>query len=91
MSSAFRSLSAEEIEKLTSQGCSSTDWARVQVADPFHAEAVRAAHFSGDVRLGVFEKSVRFYGGVEKPAGIRNAAIHNCTIGDNVYINQVGS
>ncbi|MHC4147189.1 MAG: DUF4954 family protein, partial [Planctomycetota bacterium] len=41
------------------------------------------------VELGVFEKEVSFCGGVKKPAGISNATIHNCTVGNNVYINQV--
>jgi len=89
MASEFRSLSAEEITRLTSQGCSCADWSSVLVADGFDAKAVKSTHFSGDVRLGVFEKQVSFFGGVKKPAGISNATIHNCTIGNNVHINQI--
>jgi len=85
----FRSLSAGEIAKLTSQGCSCADWSNVQVADGFEPAKVKAAHFSGNIKLGVFEGEVSFYGGVKKPAGITNATIHNCTIGNNVYINQI--
>ena len=85
----FRPLSAEQIDQLTSQGCSCDDWSNVQVADGFDTARVKSTHFSGHVKLGVFEKQVSFLGGVTRPAGISNAAIHNCTIGNNVYINQI--
>jgi NDP-sugar pyrophosphorylase family protein len=58
----------------------------VQVAEGFRADRVQTTRFCGDVRLGVFEKGVSFFGGVTKPAGISHATIHNCVIGDNVYI-----
>lgn len=91
MASAYRPLSHEEIDKLTGQGCSCADWSKVQVADGFKAEKVKSTHFSGQVRLGVFEKQVSFFGGVKKNAGISSATIHNCVIGNNVYIDQVRS
>ena len=89
MVSEFRALSAEEIAKLTSQGCSCDDWSNVQVAEGFDAGKVKSTHFSGETKLGVFEKQVSFAGGVTKPAGISNATIYNCTIGNNVYINHI--
>ncbi len=89
MTTQYRSLSSEEIKRLTSQGCSCTDWSKVRVAEGFDANKVRVTHFSGDVKLGVFNKQTSFFGGFTKPAGINNATIHNCTIGDNVYISQV--
>jgi len=85
----FHSLSAEQIDQLTRQGCSSEDFSKVQVAEGFNAESVKSTHFSGHVKLGVFEKQVSFFGGVSKPAGISDATIHNCTIGNNVYISRV--
>jgi hypothetical protein len=91
MASEYRSLSSEEIATLTSQSCSCADWSKVQVAEGFNAGRVKSTSFSGDVRLGVFEKQVSFFGGVKKPSGISNATIHNCTIGNNVYIDQIGS
>jgi len=89
MEAAYRPLSSQEIAQLTGQGCSCSDWSRVQVAEGFNAERVRTTQFCGDVKLGVFEKRVSFFGGVTKPTGISNAVIHNCTIGNNVYISQV--
>ena len=86
---SFRSLSSDELSQLAGQGCSCDDWSQVQVADGFCADRVRTTQFSGKVRLGVFEKQVPFFGQVQRPAGISDAAIHNCTIGDNVYISQI--
>jgi len=84
-----RPLSQQEISRLTEQGCTCSDWSCVEVAEGFNTETVRATHFSGRVRLGVFKKRVTFFGGVEKSAGISNATIHNCTIGNDVYIDSV--
>lgn len=85
----FLPLSAEQINQLISQGCSCENWSKVQVSKDFNAEKVTSTHFSGQIRLGVFEKQVSFYGDVKKPAGINNATIHNCVVGNNVYISHV--
>jgi len=89
MATQYRSLSQEEISSLTNQGCSCSDWSKLQVAEGFDAGRVRATHFCGDVKLGVFDKDVSFFGGVTKPTGISNATICNCIIGNNVYISQI--
>jgi len=85
----FRPLSTGQIDQLTRQGCSCDDWSKVKVAERFNAEAVRSTHFSGVVNLGVFRKQVSFFGGLVKPSGINHATIHNCTIGNDVYISRV--
>ncbi|MEE9370740.1 MAG: DUF4954 family protein, partial [Sedimentisphaerales bacterium] len=91
MASAFRSLSEDEITRLEKQGCTCSDWARVRVARKFNPERVRFTHFSGDVEIGLLEKTITFYGGLTGPAGISHAAIHNCKIGNNVYINNINN
>lgn len=89
MASEYRQLSTEEIDQLTGQGCGCEDWSKVQVAERFNPATIRSTYFSGNVKLGVFENKVCFCGDVQKPSGISNATIHNCCIGNNVYINQV--
>lgn len=91
MASKWRPLTPAEISKLTSQGCTCPDWSKVQVADGFNPERVKTTGFSGDVRLGLFQKDVCFCGGLTRPTGISHTTIHNCYIGNNVYINQVKS
>ena len=82
-------LSTDQINQLTTQGCTCDDWPKVQVVEGFNANTIKSTHFSGHIKLGVFEKQVTFIGGFNKPAGISNATLYNCIIGDNVYINQV--
>jgi carbonic anhydrase/acetyltransferase-like protein (isoleucine patch superfamily) len=84
-------LSADQIAQLIDQGCSCDDWSKVTVTAGFRAETVHATRFSGAVKLGTFEKQVSLCGGVSRPTGISHATIHNCTIGDNVYITRVGN
>ncbi|MEN6334910.1 MAG: DUF4954 family protein, partial [Phycisphaerales bacterium] len=86
MQTQWRALSTTEITRLSEQGCTCDDWSRVQVAEGFRADRVHATRLCGEVRLGVFDKTVSFFGGVSKPTGISHATIHNCTIGDNVFI-----
>ncbi len=85
----FRKLTELEIRTLTDQVCRCDDWSKIEVAECFSPEYIRNSNFSGNVRIGVFEKEVTFFGGVKKHTGIFNATIHNCQIGDNVYIGQI--
>ena len=61
-----------------------SDWSGVQVAPAFKADHIRNVNFSGQIRLGVFEKTITLPGGIEKHTGIKNTSVHNYTIGDNV-------
>jgi len=91
MTSNWRNLTSAEISQLTAAGCCCADWSKLLVADGFDPRRVKTTTFSGDVRLGLFTKDVRFCGGLTRPSGISHAVIHNCVIGNNVYINQVKS
>lgn len=85
----MRQLSTEEINLLKNQGCSASNWSNILVKDPFNANRFRDIKFSGNVSLGCFSKTVFLHSGIEKPAGLYNTLIHNCSIGDNVYISNV--
>ncbi|MBN1983926.1 MAG: DUF4954 family protein [Chitinivibrionales bacterium] len=89
MGSHYRPLSSDEIAILVGQGCSSTDWSLIQVVQSFSPQWVWNVQFSGKISLGLFEKTFTFFGGVTKHSGIRNALLHNCTIGNNVYIDSI--
>lgn len=45
--------------------------------------------FSGDIKLGLFDNSFSLSCGLKKHSGLRNATIHNCTIGDNCLIENI--
>jgi hypothetical protein len=85
----MRKLTAEEISQLTAQGCKAQDWNRIEVKEGFNASNVMDVNFSGDVRLGVFDRSFELPGGVQVNSGIYHATIHNCEIGDNCHLYNI--
>lgn len=85
----YRNLKEEEIRTLINQGCTAVDWTAVEVKEGFSPEHVSHAHFSGKVRLGVFQKSFTLQGGVEMHSGLLHVALHNVTIGDNCFIGNI--
>ncbi len=91
MTRKYRLLTKKEIDQLISQGCSCDDWTNIQVAEQFDTGKVKTTKFSGNIKLGVFDKEFTFFSGVKKPAGISNATIHNCIIGNNVYIEHINN
>jgi len=86
----FRNLTGTEIEKLTSNGCICDDWNKVGVIEGFDPGRCINVTFSGDVKLGSFEKLHTDGSGVSVRSGISNAHIHNCTIGSNSLISNIG-
>ena len=87
----YRVLSQPEIEILKQQGCTSTDWDQISVSNDFLPENIRSVQFSGTVRIGNNTGTVAFSGGIVRNCGIYNASIHNCTIGDHVYIHHISN
>lgn len=84
-----RSLTHPEIDHLERNGCTCADWGLIRVKEGFDSRYVKESHFSGTVELGVFEKVFSLPGGLEKHACIHRAVLHNCTIGDDVVIENV--
>ena len=85
----YRHLTDSEIVQLQNQMCSSSEWERVLVADGFCADYVASTRFSGDVRLGVFDKEFLLAGGMKKHSGLYHTTLHNVTVGDNCCIENV--
>ena len=86
----FHKLTSAETEALVKNGCSCDDWSRVIVQDGFNPSSCNNVIFSGDITLGVFNEPFIDESGVTVPGGILNARLHNCTIGSNVMINNIG-
>lgn len=85
----FRNLTKEETLSLINQGCKSEDWNKVFVSQEFNTSSVINSTFTGTVYLGEFSDSIEFEGGVKKNSGIYNAHLHNCKVGNQVYINNI--
>ena len=89
MTQHYRLLTKEEIARLEAQHCIASDWSGVEVADDFHTDYIHHTRFSGKVRLGVFEKDFTLAGGIKKHSGLYYATLHNVTVGNNCYIENV--
>lgn len=85
----YRALTPQEISLLIFNGCTCSNWEQVKVKEKFDPVKIKNSRFSGDIRLGIFEKEATFFGGVKKSTGIYNATLHNCVIHDDVYIGGV--
>ena len=86
----FRNLTEPETTILISNGCSCDDWNRVFVKEGFDPEKCVNVIFSGDIRLGAFNEPFIDESGISIQSGILNARLHNCSIGSNVIINNIG-
>lgn len=85
----YRNLTEDEIHRLTAQGCTAQDWNTVKVSSPFETNKVWNVRLSGDIRIGILNGEFTLAGGIRKSSGIRNATLHNVTIGDGCYIENV--
>ncbi|MBN1835806.1 MAG: DUF4954 family protein [Spirochaetales bacterium] len=86
-----RPLTQGEIAALERQGCRAADWRTVRVSDPFEPERIREVAFSGSVSIGRQSGRSVLPGGVEEPCGLHRSRIHNCSFGDDVLIDDVGT
>lgn len=89
MDQEYRSLSNQEIEILKQQGCTAASWDEVFVSRTFIPENVRNTQFSGSIRIGDNSGTIEFSGGIVRNCGIYNASLHNCTVGNHVYIHHI--
>ena len=82
----YRQLSEKEKATLVVYGCSAENWNDVEVAENFSAKYISNVHFSGKIKLGVYEHVFELDGGLKKHSGINNCWLHNCIVGNHVYI-----
>lgn len=85
----YRKLTGIEIATLKSQMCTAADWSAIEVAEDFSAAHIFYARFSGNIRLGAFDKEFELAGGMKKHAGLYHVTLHNVTVGDDCCIENV--
>ncbi|KPK76722.1 MAG: hypothetical protein AMJ79_05630 [Phycisphaerae bacterium SM23_30] len=86
---AYKTLTVNQRETLQALGCSAENWQRILVTEDFEPGCVRNAHFIGQVKIGRLTGKVRSGQGLEKPSGIYNATVANCTIGDKCRVANI--
>lgn len=87
----YRPLLDKEIATLTVYGCSAESWKTVQVTEDFSPSYFYNVHFSGNVFLGTYTKVFELPGGGKKHSGIYNCQLHNCVIGNDVFIDKINN
>jgi len=88
---SYRRLIPAEIKIMMDRGCVCEEWDSVKVVDDFTPQRFKNVVFYGDVNLGRMDGRIESISGISRKCGVYNAAIHNCTIGDNVYIRNVSN
>ena len=87
----MRNLTQDEILILKSQHCSSDNWDGVKIEDHESLEYIQNVRFSGEVVLGSFKADFTLLGGVKKHSGVRNATLHNVTVGNDSLIENISN
>ena len=85
----YLKLTAEQIAALEAQSCRCENWSEVTVAEDFNPKYVRNVNFSGQIRLGSFNKIFTLAGGIRKHSGIYHATLHNVIVGDDCMIEHI--
>ena len=85
----YKALTQNQIDQLVQLGCRSDDWSTVYCTDPDSLKYVRGVRFSGTVKFGRFQEVFQLPGGVKKHSGLRNATLHNVTVGDDSLVENV--
>lgn len=85
----YSKLTAEQIAVLEAQSCTCDNWDLVSVSPDFNPKYVRNVQFSGQIRLGAFNKKFSLAGGIEKHSGIYHATLHNVMVGDDCMIEHI--
>ncbi len=85
----YRKLTAQEIEQLQANRCTADDWSNIEVVDGFSTEHISEVEFSGNIRLGRFDKTFILAGGLPTHSGISKARLHNVTVDDDVCIREI--
>jgi len=86
---AYQHLTADQIAALEAHSCRCDNWDDVTVAEDFNPKYVRNVNFSGQIRLGSFNKTFTLAGGIEKHSGIYHATLHNVIVGDDCMIEHI--
>ncbi len=87
----YRNLLQNEIDVLIQNDCIAQDgWSNIYVNKNFTPQHIKSVVFSGENYLGLYAEKIPVRG-ILLYAGIKNAHIHNCTIKNNCYIQNIGT
>jgi len=86
-----RPLIEKERQILEGHNCTSENWDLITVSENFNPDRIRNTRFAGAVQIGRLDGELEIEPGYQRPAGISDAFIKDCIIGDNVIISRSGT
>ena len=86
---SYKPLTQQQIQILQNQNCTAQDWSKVLVSDDFDTSCVKNTNFFGQVKLANLSGAVKTLHGLEKPCGIYNATLSDCSVAENTRITNV--
>ncbi len=89
MNMKYIKLKRTHIIELEKQGCSAENWENVYFKETKNLKQIQNVHFSGEVKIGLLSGKNVSFGNVERPNGVYNTHLHNCTIGDRPFIRNI--
>ncbi len=85
----LRDLEFSEIAALKDQHCFSSDWSKIRVTENFSSDPIYNVRFKGEVVIGKLGGGISSLEGEERISGLFNCTISQCTIGNDVLIEDV--
>ncbi len=89
--SCYTQLTDGQIEMLKSNGCVAEDWTQVHVDKNFDPEKCRNVTFSGTNYIGELNGEFMLEGGISYSSSLSNVKLHNCVVGDGVFIDGIAN
>ncbi len=89
MPDTTRPLRQGEIDILIEQDCWADDFSLIEVAEGFDATRVSHTRFSGKIQIGRLQNTRTLPGNLAASASIAHARLHNCVIGNDVFIHNI--
>lgn len=86
---SYKSLTQQQIQTLENQNCTACDWSKVIVSDDFDTTCIKNANFFGQAKLANLSGTIKTLHGLEKPSGIYNATLSDCSVAENTRIANV--
>ena len=85
----LRLLRGDEIDRLTAQFNTASDWSNIYVGDGFNALKIHRCSFEGRVEIGAFSNEILRHGNITLKVGLYGSHLRDCSIGNNAAVHNL--
>jgi hypothetical protein len=86
---SYKPITEQQIQILQNFNCTADDWSKVLVSDDFDTSCIKSTQFFGQVKLANLSGTIKTLHGLQKPCGIYNAALSDCSVAENTRIADI--